>query len=146
MPANAAIYIADPSLLGAKFLSRFSAIQSYQGLQTGEQATGLLLNIGVAQLTLNFMPSEQIPAHLNGFSGYARRIGCADEDKLIYTLSRIHCVNFVMGCIIHPGFDEGGQTLDFLLAFTRGLNGLLLVHNSVIDYDGEVLAGPLRES
>jgi hypothetical protein len=55
--------------------------------------------------------------HLNGFSGYAQTIGCADEDRLTYTLGRIQQVSFVIGCIIHPGLDEGGETLDCLLDF-----------------------------
>jgi hypothetical protein len=86
----------------------------------------------------------EVRTHLDGFSGYVRTIGCADEDKLIYTLSRIRHVTFVIGCIIDPGLDEGGRTSDFLLDFAGGLNGLLFLHNSVVDYDGEVLVGPLR--
>ena len=144
MTDNAAIYIADPSLIGSKFLNKFGAIKSYQGRQDGERATGLIVDLAASKITMNFMLPEEIQPHLGGFSGYVQTIGCADEDKLIYTLSRIRQVSFVIGCTIDPGFDEGGKTFDFLLDFAGGLNGLLFVHNSVIDYDGEVLAGPLR--
>ncbi len=145
MTDKAAIYISDPSLIETKFLGKFGEIKSYEGLQEGDQATGLKVDIGISQLTMNFMPPEKIQAHLDGFSGYVRGAGCANEDKLIYTLSRIQGVNFVIGCIIEPGFDDANKTVQFLFDFASGLNGLLFIHSSVIDYDGEALAGPLRE-
>ena len=146
MPDNAAIYISDPSLLGAKFLKNFSEIGNYEGMQKGGHATGLKVDIGVSQILMNFMPAEQISTHLNGFEGYIRTAGCADNDKLLYVLSRVREVRFVIGCVITPGFDKDSKTLQFLLDFSGGLNGLLFVHNSVLDYDGEVLAGPLRNN
>ena len=145
MADHAAIYIADPSLIGSKFLGKFSAIRRYQSLQDGERATGLIIDLGASTITMNFMPPEEIPSHVQGFAGYVQTAGCADEDQLIYTLGRLHQTGFVIGCVIDPGFDKDGKTFAFLLKFSGGLNGLLFVHNCVIDYDGEVLAGPLRK-
>jgi hypothetical protein len=54
-------------------------------------------------------------------------------------------VRFVLGCEIEPGWDDKGDVSQFVAEFSGRLNGLLFVNNSVIDYDGEVLAGPLRE-
>jgi hypothetical protein len=144
MTDNASIYISDPSLLGAKFLKTFSEIKAYQGLQKGTQAAGLKLDLSICQIQMNFMPPDQIPNHLNGLEGYVKKMGCANNDKLLYALSRIGHVRFVIGCVINPGFDKNGQTIQFLGNFTSGLNGLLFVHNSLLDYDGEALAGPLR--
>ena len=45
--------------------------------------------------------------------------------------------------VIEPGFDAGGAVVDFLVNFTAGLNGLLFVWDSILDYDGPVLLGPL---
>ena len=134
---NAAIYIADPSLIGSKFLSKFSAIRSYQGLQDGERATGLIVDLGPSKITMNFMPPEEIQSHLTGFSGYVQTIGCADEDRLLYTLGRIRQVNFVIGCVMDPGFDQGGETYDFLLDFAGGLNGLFIIESATVVFDAE---------
>ena len=144
MSDNAAVYISDPSLLGAKFLKEFKEIKTYRGVQKGEQATGLKVDLGISQILMNFMPAEQIQTHLNGLEGFIRKVGCANNDKLLYTLSRVRYVRFVIGCVINPGFDKDGKTLQFLGNFACGLNGLLFVQNSVLDYDGEALAGALR--
>jgi hypothetical protein len=94
---------------------------------------------------MNFMPQNEIPQHLKGFAGYAEHVFTGNRDDLIYLLSRIRQVNFVMGCVITPGFEEHGRVEAFLLELTNRLNGLLFIYNSIIDYDGKPLAGPLAE-
>jgi hypothetical protein len=145
MPSNAAIYFADNSLLGTKFFSRYSQIESYEGLSDGDSASGLRLTIPGANITMNFMPPEKIPSHLNGFMGYAQSAHEGSEDDQMYVLARISQARHVLGCVIEPGFDEAGTVADFLVNFTAGLNGLLFIWDSIVDYDGVALLGPLLQ-
>jgi hypothetical protein len=146
MPDHATIYISDPSLLGSRLFNQIHAIHSYQDLSEGEVATGILFDIGVAQIQMNFMPQQELSTHLNGFAGYARKVFSGEEDDLIYLLSRIRYVSFAMGSVISPGFDQQGNVEAFLLDFTSRLNGLLFIHNSIVDHNGQPLAGPLANS
>ncbi len=145
MPDNAAIYITDPSLLGSRLFDSIGVIQSYDGLLENDTATGVIFDIGVAQVQMNFMPQEELSQHLNGFVGYAEQIFSGNQDDLLYMLSRIRHVTFAMGCVITPGFDQDGQVEAFLLELTNHLNGLLFIYNSIVDYDGNPLAGPLAK-
>jgi len=88
------------------------------------------------------MAPDEIEEHLRGFAGYIQSV-CDDQDRLVYALSRAHNVRFVAGCVIEPGFDDGGQVQAFLLDLNWRLNGLLFVFDSVVDYDGRPLVGPL---
>lgn len=146
MPDNAAIYISDPSLLGSKLFDSINVIHSYEGLSENDTATGILFDIGLARIQMNFMPQDELPHHLNGFAGYTEQVFTGNQDDLLNLLSRIRQVNFAMGCVITPGFDEDGQVEAFLLELTNRLNGLLFIYNSIIDYDEKPLAGPLAES
>lgn len=47
MTDYAAIYLSDPSLLGSKFLNRFTDIGAFEGLQDGDRASGLDIHIGI---------------------------------------------------------------------------------------------------
>ena len=145
MADNAAIYIADPTMLGSRLFALFPEVRSAKDKSEGDVATGLTLDIGQAVIDMNFMLSAETPAHLQGFSGYVQHIFDGSRDDLVYTLSRIKQVNFVIGCVIEPGFDEADTTLNFLVALTNRLNGLLFVYDSIVDFDGQVLAGPLQE-
>jgi hypothetical protein len=143
MPDHACLYISDPSLLGSKLFDSVASIKHYEGLGAEDQATGIRFDIEVARIQVNFMPAHEIAQHLEGFAGYVRSIWQGDQDGLLYVLSRIHQVRFVLGCVIEPGFDGPGRVRRFLGELNRRLNGLLLLHDSVIDYDGEPLVGPL---
>jgi hypothetical protein len=142
MTDNAAIYISDPTLLGTKFFGKFGEIKSYESLQEGDHATGLAIDLGFSKIQMNFMPSDKVLTHLNGFEGYIQTVGCKDDDTLLYTLSRLRQVQFVIGCVINPNFDKEGKTIRFLMDFAGKLNGLVFIHNSVVDYDGETLVKP----
>jgi hypothetical protein len=146
MPDNAAIYITDPSLLRSRLFDNIHAIQSYTDLSEDDLATGIIFDIGVARIQMNFMPQDDLPKHLNGMAGYAEQSFSGNQDDLLYLLSRIRHVTFAMGCVISPGFDEAGQVEGFLLELTHRLNGLLFIHNSIVDHDGQPLAGPLATS
>jgi hypothetical protein len=145
MPDNATIYISDPSLLGSRLFDSIDIIQSYDGLLEDDTATGVFFDIGVAQVQMNFMPKEELPQHLNGFLGYAEQMFSGNQDDLLYLLSRIRHVTFAMGCVITPSFDQDGQAEGFLLEMTNRLNGLLFIYDSIVDYDGNPLTGPLAK-
>jgi hypothetical protein len=142
MADNACVYIADPSLLTSKLFDSIGAIKGYEGLSAGEQAVGIRFDLGVADVRMNFLPAEQIREHLKGLAGYVQSI-CPDQDRLVYVLSRISNIRFVMGCVIEPGFDDQGVVQNFLLEFNGRLNGLLFIYDSVVDCDRKPLVGPL---
>jgi hypothetical protein len=139
MPDNAAIYIADPSMMGSRMFDRIEGIQSYDGLGQGGDATGVQFTLDAGQVDMNFMPGQQVTQHLQGFSGFARQV-IKDKDVLIYTLARIHHVRLVCGCVITPGFDDAGVIEDFLFRFTNAANGLLFLANTIFDCDGQPLS------
>ena len=145
MPDFATFYISDPSLLGSRVFDEIDVIQSYDGLSQDGGATGVFFDIGAAQIRMNFMPVDEIEEHLAGLTGYIHSV-CADKDQLVYTLSRVRRVCFVLGCVIEPSFDDDGIVQDFLLEFNRRLNGLLLIWDSLVDFNGQPLIGPLARS
>jgi hypothetical protein len=145
MPDHATIYISDPSMLGSKYIDRFDSIISYSGISEGELATGLKIELKQGSIKINFMAPENIPKHLNGFSGYCQKYLQDDNDELIYVLSRIKNVRYVLGCVIEPEFDKENLIIDFLYEFSMGLNGLFFIFNSVYDFDGNCLLGPMKE-
>ena len=140
MAGNAAIYIADPSLMGSRFFDKIEGIQSYEGLYQGDSATGVRFILDAGQVTMNFMPGEQVAQHLKGFAGYAEHV-IKDRDQLIYAQSRIHYVRLICGCVITPDFDDDGKIQDFLFQFTGAANGLLFFADAIFDYDGQALGG-----
>jgi hypothetical protein len=144
MAGNAAIYIADPSLMGSRFFDKIEGIQSYEGLSPGDSATGVRFTLDAGQVTMNFMPGEQVAQHLKGFAGYAEHV-IKDRDRLIYAQSRIHYVRLVCGCVITPDFDDDGKIQDFLFQFTGAANGLLFFADTIFDYDGRALGGRYAE-
>jgi hypothetical protein len=142
MPGNAAIYIADPGLIGSKVFEKLANVSSYESVSDDSGATGVIFNLKPGQVRINFMPGEQIQRHLEGFMGFAQQT-IPDKDKMLYALSRIHHVQLVGGCVITPGFDHDGVIEQFLHDLVARLNGLLFIHNTIFDYDGERLGGLL---
>ncbi|MFQ3613923.1 MAG: hypothetical protein SNJ68_09455 [Cyanobacteriota bacterium] len=140
MPGNAAIYIADPSLMGSRLFDRIGSIQSYEDLSEGTVATGVRFTLAAGQVIMNFMPEHQVEQHLKGFSSFAQHI-IPDRDQLIYVLTRIHYVRLVCGCVITPDFDDEGTIEEFLFQFTAAVNGLLFLADTIFDYDGRPLGG-----
>lgn len=145
MPGYATIYIADPSLLSSRVFDEIDVIQSYEGVSQDGGATGVYFDIGVAHIRMNFMPVDEIEEHLAGLTGYIHSVS-EDQDQLVYTLSRVRRVCFVLGCVVEPGFDDDGIVQDFLLEFNQRLNGLLLIWDSLVDFNGQPLIGPLAGS
>jgi hypothetical protein len=145
MPDFATFYIADPSLLGSRVFDEIEVIRGYEGLSQEGRATGVIFDIDAAHIRMNFMPAAEVQEHLAGLTGYIQRI-CTDQDQLVYTLGRVRRVCFIAGCVIEPCFDEDGVVQHFLLELNRRLNALLFVWDSLIDFNGQPLIGPLAQS
>ncbi len=140
MPGNAAIYLADPSMMGSRMFSKVDGICSYEGLSQGTLAAGVRFTLDAGQVTMNFMPEKQVAGHLRGFASFAEG-AIRDREKLVYTQARIKHVRLVCGCVIAPDFDEAGTIQNFLFRFTWAANGLLFLANTIFDYDGQPLSG-----
>ncbi len=145
MPDFATFYITDPSLLGSRVFDEIEVIQNYEGVSQVRIATGVVFDIGAAHVRMNFMPAGEIEKHLAGLGGYIQSV-CEDQDRLIYTMGRVLPVRFVAGCVIEPGFDDDGVVQTFLLELNRRVNSLLFIRDSLVDFIGEPLIGPLADS
>jgi hypothetical protein len=146
MPGKAAIYIADPSLIGSRLFDKIETIRSYEDLNEGDAASGVRFTLDAGQVTMNFMlPEEQVREHLKGFAGFARQV-VKGRDQWVYTQTRIHFVRYVLGCVITPDFDEGGTLKNFIFRFTAATNGLLFFADTIFDYDGQALGGLADEN
>ena len=147
MPGNAAIYIADPSLLMCpRFFETLEGIQSYEGINEGDAAVGIRFTLDAGQVEMNFLSKEKMSRHLEDLAGFAQNV-IKDSNLLRYVQARIHYVHLVCGCVITPDFDDDGKIEDFLFRFNRAVNGLLVATDTIFDYDGEELGGlPAEES
>jgi hypothetical protein len=141
MPSNAAIYIADPSILGSRTFDGIEEIQSYEGLNKKGLASGVRLQLRWGSVVLNFMPPEQLKPHLDGFASYAERV-IKNRDTLIYALARIHHARMCLGCIIEHASHEESPAQQFLFDFNSELNGILFLNDSIFDRDAQPLGGP----
>ncbi len=140
MADNVTLYIADPSMLGSRLFDQLPEIQEYEGLSDGDSATGFWLALQQGTVTVNFMPSDKIPGHLQGLSGWVQQM-LEDPDQLTHVLSRIRYVRLPLGCIIEPGFDEDNQIQQFIFNLNDRLNGIMFLSNTIFDFDGEPIAG-----
>lgn len=147
MPGNAAIYIADPSLLMCpRFLETLVGFESYEGINEGDAAVGIRFTLHAGQVEMNFMSKEKMSQHLEDLAGFAQNV-ITDSAVLAYVQARLHYVRLVCGCVITPDFDDGCKIEDFLFRFNRAVNGLLVATDTIFDYDGEELGGlPAEES
>jgi hypothetical protein len=141
MPANAAIYIADPSILGSRTLDAIGEVHSYEGLSHDQQASGMQLRLAWGTVVVNFMPSEQLPDHLAGLRSYAEQV-IGDENTLVYALARISHVRMCLGCDIEHQPDSESAAQQFLFRLNSELNGLLFLYDSIFDRDGQPIGGP----
>ncbi len=103
------------------------------------------MDLDYASIQMNFMPQENVAEHLIGLEGYVNHTFRGNEDELLYILARLQAVSFVIEMVINPVFDTEPKTIEFLYNFNDRLNGLLFLHDSLIDYDGRPLTGPLTD-
>jgi hypothetical protein len=134
----ATLYVADPSVIGSKVLNTFPQILSYSAKSSDGRAAGMVIKLDVAEIDMNFMEPEKLEEHLEGFKIFAHD-HVSDGIDVLYVLSRIHSVRMVIGCVIHPGFDDQGKVLDFLSQLNKAYKALLLCDNKLFDYDMQIL-------
>lgn len=144
MPKNAVLYLADPSILGARLFKRIPEIQSHEELSDEGEATGLRLKLPWGRITMSFMPGPALSLHLKGFDGYLRQV-ITDRENLIYALARLRGVRMSAGCIIEHKEADTEAVEDFLFKFNQAVNGLLFLYDSIFDFTGEALGGPEAE-
>jgi hypothetical protein len=141
MKINAAIYIADPSMLGSRFFDRIDGVQSYESISEGETATGVCFKMTWGVATMHFTPPGDLQEHLKGFAGYAQHV-IRDKDTLAYALMRIRYVRMLLGCVIDCDEEQTEEVLSFLFSFNSNLCGLLFFEDTIFDFAGEPLGGP----
>ncbi len=139
MLKNAAIYIADPSIIGSRLFDSINAIKSYK-INEDNEPTSVLLEIEWGQIRLNFMENEQLEKHLKGFSAYIENV-ISDQGKYVYVQNRICYVTMCIGCIIQHRESTVQKVESFLFELNGKLNGLLFLYDSIFDYSGEFLGG-----
>jgi len=145
MISNATIYISDPSLVGSKLFGKFPEITKITPLYEGPNASGVILDLDFGRVQMNFMPKEELTAHINGLEGYVNHTFNGQEDDLTYLISRINMISLAIGMVIEPSFDEEPRAIEFLYKLNDRVNGLLFIYDSLVDYDGEPLCGALVE-
>lgn len=112
-------------------------------LNNGFNASGVVLDLDFGRVQMNFMPKEELTAHINGLEGYVNHTFNGQEDNLPYLSSRIGMISLAIGMVIEPSFDEEPSAIEFLYKLNDRVNGLLFIYNSLVDYDGETLCGTL---
>jgi hypothetical protein len=146
MPDHAALYTAgEPP--AAALLRSFADIKEVRVAQEGSHPpTQYRFRVNEVQVTVNVMPVDQVPDHLDGFCGYVYRLHRTQPSPLTDSLiARIRTVKTVLGCVIEPGWDDEGIVTGVLLTLNELQDGLLFVHDSIIGPDGTPLVGPLAE-
>jgi hypothetical protein len=144
MQMNAAIYIADPSMMGSRFFDRIDGLKSYEGISEGSQAAGIRFIFNWGSVTMHFTPPGDLGEHLEGFMGYAQHI-ISDPDTLAHALMRIRYVRMLLGCVIEYEEAEIEEVLSFLFSFNSNICGLLFFEDTIFDFSGEPLGGPAAE-
>ncbi|MDD1605559.1 MAG: hypothetical protein LUO95_01030 [Methylococcaceae bacterium] len=145
MPKNASFYISDPSMIGTRLFNEIDFIESYKQHANKNDAAGFTLKMPWGQIDVDIMPAKALPHHLKGFEGYIKDQRLSKED-LLYTLTRLHNVRMCLGCEITHTPETEKEVVDFLVRFNSHLNGLVLFYNSVFDWTGDVLCGPLKDA
>jgi hypothetical protein len=141
MPVNAAIYLADPSMLGSRLFEKLEGIEQVEGLSNSDKATGIRFKTAWGTVQMNFMPEDRLPANLLGLTHYARQ-WIRDSDTLTYTLARIQHVRMCLGCVMNAAEDKADEVEDFLGHFTFFVGGLLFLYEVLFDWNGDPLCVP----
>lgn len=143
MLENATLYLADSSLLGSKFFSRYREIQQFAGINVEGSNIGLCLTLSETTIRMFYMPAQDVPGHLASFLGYVSAIHEGSGEEREHLLNRIRNVRYVLGCTMDSTSQDVPSMSSFLLSFSAGLNGLLFMSHQIIDFDGAVVLGPI---
>jgi hypothetical protein len=93
-------------------------------------------------VTVNEMPAQRIPEHLDGFCSYVRHIYNGRPDKRgEQVLDRIRYTRVVAGVVIEPERDAEGRAEGILGAMIYGLNALLY-DSALYDRDSKLILAP----
>lgn len=141
MPGNAAIYVADPSMLGSRVFDTLESIEAYEGISDGNEAKGFVLRFGWGQCTCSIMSNDDFPDHMSDFENYVRNQP-QTNDELVYVLSRLANVRMSLGMLLVHDEESEEAVYGFLFDFNSALNGLLFLHDTVWDWSGDALCGP----
>ena len=144
MPGNATVYIADPSMLGSRVFDTLESIQAYEGISEGSEAKGFVLRFPWGECQCNIMAAEDLPEHLGGFENYVRSQSVG-SDSLVYAISRLSNVRMCIGLVITHDQEREEEVLGVLFNLNASLNGLLFLYDTVWDWSGEALCGPLKD-
>ena len=144
MPDNASLYLTDPSPIPHEYLQRLAPSAHVSFLPPGNgTAGGYMLATPAWRLVMNVLPPEQLAHHLGGFAGYVARItGGGTTPAAQATLQGLGATRLVLGCVVEPAFDPGGEMKRVLAAIASAARGLLFAHNAVYDAGGAMLVGP----
>src|SRR5262245_58679483 len=94
-------------------------------------------------VTVNEMPSREVPGHLDGFCGYVRHTDRGQPDAPgEQVLARIRHTRLVAGVVIEPGRDEEGRAEGLLGAMAYGLEALLFFGSALYDKDARLILAP----
>lgn len=140
MPASATLHIGDPSIFGSRLFARLGGFAECASVTEKGESVGLRFTFAWGQIEMRYMIPDEIPSYLEGLAGWIQHAK-PERETAIYALTRISCVRMVLNCTIeHP--DDGGRPAEeFLLRLNEAAKGMLYVHDSLVDYTGETLAG-----
>ncbi len=89
------------------------------------------------------LPQAEIPAHLDGFCGYVRKIyGNRPDARGRQLLDRIRYTRLVVGVTIEPGRDPAGRAEELLGTIANGLDALMYFGGGLYDKHAKLVLGP----
>ncbi|MEM7232877.1 MAG: hypothetical protein AAF517_11905 [Planctomycetota bacterium] len=136
MPANAAVYLPSTKIS----LQGLPKITAQKG-STSKSDAYFEFDVGDDKVRLSAMPGEQIPGHLQGFTGYVNSLPATDEQKEEAT-SLLQQTKLVLGLHTDGDFDSNPDIWKTLLTLAKSNGGFVFAFNSVIDTNGDVIIGP----
>jgi len=94
-------------------------------------------------VTVNEMPAQQLPAHLDGFCGYVRHIYKGQPDaRGEQILDRIRYTRLVAGAVIEPGRDAERRAEALVGSMANGLDALLFFGSALYDKNVQLILAP----
>jgi hypothetical protein len=141
MPDFATLYLGNASPLPLDFLQRMAPLARVSTLPAGAGiAGGYLVEAPSWRLRLAAMPAENVPANLQGFSGWIASVGGPSSAAGAQLQPRIRETKLVLGCVGEPSFDPNGYARRTIAAIARPGRGLIFAQG-VYDADGALLLG-----
>lgn len=148
MTFNAAIYsITRQKAPFSQIIAQLGISKSTPNYSFSDSITQTKICWANYAMTLNVMPSVEIPNHINGFCGYINylqqyqiRGKLASNSEML--ISQLLQTRQVLGIGLNPDQDKEGKGKQLILQTARYLDGVIFSNNSVYDSKGELLIGP----